>query len=345
MADSSKIEWTDATWNPIVGCSIVSPGCTNCYAQRMAARLEAIGIEHYAGTTKKVNGHVVWTGKVALAPDDALGLYRPIRWARPRRIFVNSMSDLFHEAIPDEWIDRVFAIMRCCPQHTFQVLTKRAERMREYMTTVDRHVIHQLEWKAVLNRIGKDVGQRFFLKPDRTIARNNWPPKTVWLGVSAERQQEADERIPLLLETPAAIRFVSIEPMLGPITLHPLTCGTNALSSSTGPNLDWVVIGGESGPGARPMHPQWPRNIRDQCAAAGVPYFFKQWGGWVPADDIKPERGDGIYIDDDGSLMTMPLGGGYDRAGINLAGMRRVGKKAAGRLLDGVEHSEFPAQP
>ena len=307
MADNTGIEWTDATWNPIVGCSIVSPGCTNCYAMKMAARIEKIQPQsHYAGTTKSVNGRSVWTGKMALAPDHILTA--PLRWKKPRRIFVNSMGDLFHEAIPDEWIDKVFAVMEGAYWHTYQVLTKRSARMRSYVSK--RHCGASL-------------------------------PRQIWLGVSAEDQTRADERIPDLLDTPAAVRFVSAEPLLSAVDFTSIKVGgddslyrANALTGDgfDGQLLSWIIVGGESGPGARPMHPDWVRAIRDQCQAAGVPFFFKQWGQWAPWDDDNWSLPDGW---DDVEA--------HDKA-ITIDGVEflSVGKRRAGRLLDGREWREFP---
>ena len=236
----SKIEWTrnddgteGKTWNPLAGCSIVSPGCTNCYAMRMAARIERMQpASHYKGLTKQVNGNPVWTGKIARAPEHIF--YAPLKWRKPTRVFVNSMSDLFHEDVRDEWIDRIFAIMALSPRHTFQILTKRLKRMQKYS--------------------------------GRRAALDN-----VWLGVSVENQQAADERIPLLLDTYAATRFISAEPLLGPLALEALL-----------PGIDWVVVGGESGPGKRPVNLDWMRDIRDQCKAAGVPLFVKQIDKVIP---------------------------------------------------------------
>ena len=212
MSGQSKIEWTDATWNPVTGCTKVSPGCKHCYAERITKR---------------------WGGdfsKVTLHPDR---LDAPLHWRKPRMVFVNSMSDLFHEDVPDYFIDDVFDVCAVAANHTFQILTKRPERMMRYCQDDDRSILHN-----------------------------------VWLGVSVEDQQRADERIPHLLQTPAAVRFLSVEPMLGPV----------ALSAWLG-SIDWVICGGESGPGARPMDQGWARILRDQCVHAGVPFFFKQWGG------------------------------------------------------------------
>ena len=225
---ASGIEWTDATWNPIAGCNAVSPGCTNCYAVRMAARLEAMGHPKYAGTTRRSGRKAVWTGRINLDPE---ALTLPLQWRRPRRIFVNSMSDLFHEAVPDPFIHRVFAIMSAADWHQYQVLTKRPDRMRAWLTAAQLH-----------------------------------PSDHVWLGTSVEN---ADMlwRVDELRRTPASMRFLSCEPLLGPLEDIDLT------------GIDWVIVGGESGPGARPMREEWVLAIRDACLGAGVAFFFKQWGG------------------------------------------------------------------
>jgi protein gp37 len=261
MAENSKIEWTDDTWNPIIGCSIVSPGCTLCYAMRDAYRKGFNPkVPQYHGLAKLVNGNPVWTGKIHMNSERAIRF--PLDHKKPRMMFVNSMGDLFHEDIPDAWIDRVFAIMAMAPQHTYQVLTKRARRMRQYMSTV------------TLDRIAAAAtdGTWPLLPPA-------WPLPHVWLGVSTERQQEADERIPELLATPDAVRFISAEPLIGPITLKPYLVGE--------PRLDWVIVGGESGPEEklRPMDEAWARSIRDECVAAGVPFFMKQMTRKKPIPD------------------------------------------------------------
>lgn len=242
----TSIEWTESTWNPIVGCSIATPGCTNCYAMRMAARIEAMGTApHYDGTTERVKGKAIWTGKLALAPDDLIAA--PLRRRRPTTYFVNSMGDLFHEDCPDPWIDRVFDVMGEASHHTFQVLTKRAQRLHDYLA-VRRP-------KALPN---------------------------VWLGVSTERQKEANERIPLLLKAPAAVRFISAEPLLGPLDIRRYIHGRKErVGACIGrrPPLDWVIVGGESGPRARPMDPAWVESLRLQCDGSEAAFFFKQWGG------------------------------------------------------------------
>lgn len=411
MGDSTKIEWTDATWNPVVGCSIVSPGCTNCYAMKMAGRIEAmararyedwyagvsnIGMpegsiiepfsNHYAGTTRKVNGNTVWTGKVALAPEHILT--QPLRWKRPRKIFVNSMGDLFHEEVPDEWIDQVFAIMALAPQHTFQVLTKRSARMRAYLTRRDRDeavgfACHSLAENMPVLRAPWHRGSWLISPKDLGVGtaiglpehQNIWPLPNVWLGVSAEDQKRAIERIPDLLHTPAAIRFVSAEPLLGPLDLRDIDTGDgtyDALHSPiweeewanwkdteptieeaeesfldwyglaempTGPMyrpIDWVIVGGESGPDARPMHHEWERRIRLQCAETGVAYLGKQWGEWLHM----PER---AHFKDAYGQEWRRVDSGMD--GVRPALMFKAGKKRAGRLFGGVEHNGFPEVP
>jgi len=226
MATNSSIEWTEATWNPVVGCNVISPGCTNCYAMRMARRLEAMRQPKYAGTTRMSGGRPKWNGVVRV-DEDSLKL--PATWRIGRMIFVNSMSDLFHDKVPFEFVQRVFETMRATPQHTYQILTKRAERLEE-------------------------------LAPEL-----NWP-HNVWMGVSVENADYL-YRIENLRRTQAAIRFLSLEPLLGP------------LESMNLKGIDWVIAGGESGPGARPMDPSWVRSIRDQCQTAKVAFHFKQWGG------------------------------------------------------------------
>lgn len=269
MSDHTAIQWTDATWSPIVGCSRVSAGCEHCYAERMAYRLGAMGVEQYRGLTRQTDHGPRWTGETRLV-ESALG--QPLKWRKPRMIFVCSMSDLFHESVPDEWIDRVFKIMLTAKHHTYQVLTKRPARMRQFLT--ERVSV---PWGGFT--FGVDCGRH------------------IWIGTTCENQQAADERIPHLLATPAAVRFVSVEPMLGPVDLTDITIGAEhwdalsmheaheADSDGPGTRLDWVIVGGESGPGARPMHPQWARDVRDQCMGAGVPYFMKQMSRREPIPD------------------------------------------------------------
>lgn len=426
MSDKSKIEWTDATWNPVRGCSRVSEGCRNCYAERMAGRFSGPGL-WAEGLAENTPAGPRWTGRVELVPDK---LDQPLRWKTPRRVFVNSMSDLFHENLPNEAIAAVFGVMAACPQHTFQVLTKRPERMREWFALpgiaerVDqfRHIalagrieeyfaperfmpiydwpgywvtskgkvqsfqkderrdltpmlgeqgharvmlyrdgessrllVHHLALAAFdkprqgkdqgchitgdasnnalwnlrwgtqvenwddskrhgthrryhklskdqadeIRRLGAEgvsgaeLGRRFGISD--TQARNivtgkqwvepyrfEWPLSSVWLGTSVEDQATADARIPVLLATPAVVRFVSAEPLLGPVNMRRgIYQMSDDVRYGTGTSLagiDWLICGGESGPGARPMHPSWARMLRDQCAAAGVAFFMKQMG-------------------------------------------------------------------
>lgn len=355
MGANTAIEWTQATWNPIVGCSVISPGCTNCYAMRIAPRLEAMQPGgHYAGTTQRSKAGAVWTGKLAMAPDPILTA--PLRRRKPTTYFANSMGDLFHEAVPDEWIDRVFAVMVLSPQHTFQVLTKRSARMREYMRP--RGTCIPIEWRQEAERLsGEDPGAM------------RHPLPNVWLGVSTEDQERADERVPDLLASPAAIRFVSAEPLLGPVDLRPWLLAYQCLDCFGGrtrvtgvfydepcpacggsgcetPRLDWVIVGGESGPDARPMHPDWARALRDQCVGAGVPFFFKQWGDYRPGSDFQFDAKT-ICLDRAGRVVParacmkdFPPGA---TGGDAWSFMRRVGKTRAGRLLDGVMHDALPA--
>lgn len=357
MADHTHIEWTDATWNPITGCSVVSPGCTNCYAMRLAGTR----LQHHPsrnGLTKDTKAGPVWTGEVRL---NEQWLDQPLRWKRPRRIFVCAHGDLFAEGVPDEWIDRVFAVMALAPQHTFQVLTKRAARMRAYVSGIQSKIpflgrmpLERIHLEAAGHMEGdggfidvlKDHGNVYSLYLDAP-----WPLPNVWLGVSAEDQKRADERVPDLLNTPAAVRFVSAEPLLGPINLHQAMTARNEWDDVLG--LHWIIVGGESGPGARPMHPAWVCSIRDQCATAGTAFFFKQWGAWLPwhhfmsayiADDPEQTRFSTMEWDD-GRWRDVGRPQWCDEADGNIDGTQcvaLVGKSRAGRLLDGIEHSAFP---
>jgi len=317
MADGSHIEWTDATWNPITGCSLESPGCTNCYAMRLAGtRLS----DHpsRANLTREVNGNHIWTGEVRF---NEYWLYQPIRWSKPRMIFVCAHGDLFHENVPLEWIVSVFAVMIAAPQHTYQVLTKRSSRMRE----VVQYLYETEEGSDALCEAIESFAPETDL--DFTV-----PPKHIWMGVSAEDQTRWDERVANLRETPAAVRWVSAEPLLG------LIRDDQGLQG-----IDWIVTGGESSPRARPMHPDWARILRDQCAAADVPHLFKQWGEWMPIDYIDGWADDFDYRFGDGSGRTL----GQVKPCADLTDderYARIGKKSAGRLLDGIEHNGYPRQ-
>ncbi len=289
MGEKSAIEWTDATWNPTVGCDIISSGCTHCYAMRMAARLERMGQERYAGLTAPTKTGPVWTGAFREAPRATL--VQPLSWSRPRRVFVNSMSDLFHVKASWPLIDKVFAVMALAPRHTFQILTKRSWLMRSYVNDAETP-----------GRIVEAACALFASRHPETLRADGsgsgmpWPLPNVWLGISVESQFN-EGRFFDLSKTVAAKRFVSLEPLIGPIDLSHFE---NRLAW-----LNWVIVGGESGPGARPMHPDWARGLRDQCLGAGVPFFFKQWGE-------------------------------------NDALGNRVGKRLAGAELDGREWKEMP---
>lgn len=228
MAGASEIEWTDITWNPVAGCSIASSGCSNCYAMRMAARLQAMGHAKYRGTTRKSGGRYVWTGRVNL---DEFSLSAPLEWRRPKRIFVNSMSDLFHPDVPDTFVQRVWEVMAECPQHHFQVLTKRPDRMADLF-----------------------AGQKL-------MALTN-----VWLGTSVESNEVA-ERVRYLTAIEGVTRFVSFEPLIGEIAEIDLR------------GVHWAIVGGESGPRARPMEEEWVERLFEICRRDDVAFFFKQWGG------------------------------------------------------------------
>lgn len=280
MGDTN-IEWTDKTWNPTRGCSRVSPGCANCYAERQALRQKNTG---YKGLVTITNGHPAWTGVVREVQGDTLEA--PLHWRNPSRVFVNSMSDLFHESLPDEAIDRVFAVIARCPQHTFQILTKRPDRMREYLTENGGHEARRRIQDVI------DPPGTLGLNHDAMRLFDAWPLPNVWIGVSVEDQQRADERIPLLFQTPAAVRFVSYEPALGPVdfddTRDWLTANKVYRNRELDGNLetlDWLICGGESGPGARSFKFKWALDAEEQCRLAHVPFFMKQVGSNSDAMD------------------------------------------------------------
>jgi protein gp37 len=292
MADKTKIEWTEATWNPLravnkhnpardgaaaVGwfCIHVSPGCANCYAEQINKRLG--NGKNYVKQEQ---------------PDLDFFLHertltQPLRWRKPRMIFVCSMTDLFGEWVPDEWIDKVFAVMALAPQHTFQVLTKRSARLLEYFQGIQDGDGFRVRSPYIFDAVDVLCSQyRLGARP----AIIDWPLPNVWLGVSVEDQARADERIPDLLATPAAVRWISAEPLLAAVNLwsdanYPLPGGGTGSAFNWGKGITWIVAGGESGPGARPMHPDWARSLRDQCAAVGVPFFMKQMTKKGPIPD------------------------------------------------------------
>ena len=357
MSDKSNIEWTDATWNPIVGCTKVSPGCDHCYAERLVnGRMRHRYPDGFA--------------KVVLHPER---LDQPLRWKRPRRIFVNSLSDLFEAQVPDEFIVQVFDVMATASRHIFQVLTKRPGRMASF---VRRYLTGAFATDAAAGLLAFTVER---------------PPPNIWLGTSVEDQHWADVRVPKLLDTPAAVRFLSCEPLLGPVDLdaellgHPwaranahshayprhilgpvedpdglwrghMECIDDATSddpydgrgcgfdTTQRGGIDWVIVGGESGPGARPMHPGWARVLRDQCQATGVAYLFKQWGEWGPCDDLLDDQA--RVLTDEGRWVkpgTPPPPGLCLEQPSAWAPMRRCGKQFVGRELDGRTWDEFPS--
>lgn len=390
---SSKIEWTEDTWNPLIGCDKVSAGCKNCYAIQTAwIRMHNPAMkEKYAGTVEKTAaGKLNWTGKVNMHEPSLL---KPLKAKKPTVYFVNSMSDLFHEEVPFHFIDKVFAVMALCPQHTFQILTKRADRMQEYFVNRDDdmdeireegrsivydypHLFHILEklygkakeeignhwitgellphlkdagwyWDKIYSEFGKETNIEF---------DGQWPLKNVWLGVSVEDQKAAAERIPYLLEVPAAVRFLSCEPLLGPVKLnqidadaagHPEYCQINCLTGrhtdmarpcADVPTIHWVIVGGESGPDSRPMNPEWAKSIRDQCEAAKVPFFFKQWGNWKYSGGNSRKENIGDWKGEKRDTIGMDAGA---NDGVHV--MVNVGKKKAGRELEGKIHNGYPS--
>lgn len=362
MSDNTKIEWADATVNAINGCSVTSPGCTNCYAMKLAGtRMKTHPTR--AGLTIESKTGPVWNGEVRLHEP---ALLQPLSWSKPRRIFWNAHGDTFHDAVPDEWIDRVFAVAALTPQHTHMILTKRSKRMREYFTKV-RVCDGVCDSMSIVWDVAQDLAIEHGLldryQPTVRVLPN------VWLGVSVEDQTRADERIPDLLATPAAVRFLSCEPLLGPVDLTDLTIrvrpgeepsGLAGLDALTGvhwdaedtivgiygnpdPRIDWVIAGGESGPGARPMHPDWARSLRDQCAAAGVPFHFKQWGEWRDRGGHVPiptrnHQSHICYLDKDSGKCKPNPNRFSDET------MIKLGKGKSGRLLDGVEHNDMPGE-
>lgn len=349
MADTS-IEWTDKVWNPTTGCDRVSPGCDHCYALTMAKRLKGMGSAKYQN-----DGDPRTSGPGFGITEHPDTLTAPLGWRTPQKVFVNSMSDLFHDGVSVEHIARVWAVMAATPQHTYQVLTKRHARMRSLLSSTSfPELVTTWAW-------------RDGVRPKTPLVQ--LPAPNVWLGVSVESQQWADIRIPALLDTPAAVRWLSCEPLLGPVDLFgSWEYGCEAAGPAvthegvaqltdygTGvehdcdhqAGVDWVVAGGESGPGARPMHPAWARSLRDQCTAAGVPFLFKQWGAWVgstwpgaawqhtePHAWVNEDTGAAV----DWAAARADIPGGYH-------GMYRVGKKASGRVLDGRTWDEFPESP
>ncbi|MEN6414356.1 MAG: phage Gp37/Gp68 family protein [Veillonellales bacterium] len=313
----SKIEWCDRTWSPVTGCTKVSPGCQNCYAERMSKRFgEKWGLPK--DDPFKVTVH-----------HDRLD--QPLHWTKPSKIFVCSMADLFHDDVSFNFIHEIWDIMKACPQHTFLILTKRPKKMKETLERI--YSLERLGW-----------------------AKGFW--NHVWLGVTAENQEQADKRIPILLQIPAAKRFVSVEPMLGTVNLNryimpsqkakgtlfnaPIELSGKDLADLVGfHSLDWIICGGESGPGARPVHPDWVRSLRDQCKMSGTAFLFKQWGEWAQVGECGNESDDAEFYNKHNTQRINHNGGmGYHGAGSIY--VQHIGKKKAGRLLDGQLWDEYP---
>lgn len=350
VGDRTRIEWADSTWNPMTGCSEVSPGCENCYARTTAERFRG------------VKGHYFERGfDLQLRPEQLL---LPLRWRRPRRIFVNSMSDVFHARVPDEYIARVWAVMSLAQGHEFIVLTKRHGRMRSLLSSPGfRDLLDEtVDEVAGQARVAGSMSRARLEQLQRQWWRTPYPLQNVLVGVSVEDQARADLRLPALAATPAAARVVSCEPLLGPVVLcrcdgasfevrrHPFLVADDCPLHGQA-RIDWLIVGGESGPAARPMHPDWLRGLRDQCTTAGVPFLFKQWGRWRHAEEFTLPPGEAVARH--GSVDLYPEVSTYCVSADGVADnqrppregdapMQRVGKRLAGRLLDGRKWNQFP---
>lgn len=330
MSTQSKIEWTDVTWNPVTGCNKISAGCKNCYAETMHKRLKGMGQIKYQRDFNQ--GPVTWEES----------LMEPFKWKKPRRVFVNSMSDLFHEDVSFWFIDKVFAVMASTPQHTYQILTKRADIMERWFN-------HYRDTGFVNEGMQGNERIRYLAwhKFGQKLPYENWqwPLPNVWIGVSVENQELANYRLPFLNLIPAAVKFVSAEPLLGSIDFEQALGDSLKWHAGGLKNcISWVIAGGESGHDARPMHPDWVRSLRDQCKEANVPFFFKQWGEWINI------VGATIYLEKDyitvnnRNIKINTDFKKYDLFKSLMAqkGYYKVGTKKAGRFLDGVEHNAFP---
>ncbi|MDP9352690.1 MAG: phage Gp37/Gp68 family protein, partial [Chloroflexota bacterium] len=331
-----------------------------CYAMHFARRFDKPG-RAFEGLTKATSHGTDWSGKIRLRPQK---LREPFSWKQPERVFVDSMSDLFHHNVPDEFLLAVLCVIAANPRHDFQVLTKRPERMRHFLGKVDRNAVYWGNRSDLpLYRMQYDLNHRWAFESDRADPKGlpavweglrklidpvqsfQWPLPNLWLGVSVEDQAAADKRIPDLLETPAAVRFLSCEPLLGPVDLEPYLweeAGPGwAGKNPADPGLDWVIVGGESGHGARPMHPDWARSLRDQCRDAKVALFFKQWGEYRPPEGLMLDQ-----LTNPRNLAVVAPDGTQRRhedpmqPGDNV--MVRVGKHKAGRVLDGRTWDQMP---
>lgn len=329
MAEHTEIAWCDSTFNPWIGCTKVSPGCANCYAENQtfvrAARANGRELwgagkprhrtsEAYWRQPRRWDtmracahcGHLVGGGFPAWCPE--CGPSTDLEWRRPR-VFCASLADWLDDEVPVEWLADLLDLIRRTPHLDWLLLTKRPQQWRKRMAEVQSSAVNNVKPYAVCDMIEAWFG--------------GTPPSNIWIGTTVEDQQRADERIPAMLKIPARVRFVSAEPMLGPVVLGPRAmAGAGTFRHMEG--IDWVICGGESGPKARPMHPEWARSLRDQCAAAGVPFLFKQLGEWAPAANLTERSTKPAFIFPDDTAML------------------RVGKRAAGRLLDGRKHNEFP---
>lgn len=343
----TAIEWTDVSWGPVIGCARVSPGCDRCYAIPLAhmhasnpnAKIAAAS----AGTTRRGPDGVDWTGAVRLLHGR---LTEPFTWTKPSKAFVNSQADLWYRQVPEDFIALVFAVMALAPEHQFQILTKRPARAgsqlrsRRFADCVDAALTRIAARPDARLRAGAlDLARQHL--GNRAADGSMTPLPNVWIGVSVEDQQRATQRLPLLLRTPAAVRWVSAEPMLGAIDLAQAARGTRRRQSGSTPDLDalhWVVAGGESGRGSavRPMHPAWPLGLLRQCQAADIPFQFKQWGSWgtspLPGGDQNFESR--MVLPDDHTPI--------DPLTTAAAPMVRCGKKLAGRRLDGAIWHAWP---
>lgn len=350
----SKIEWThrpgtkSEVWNPTTGCDKISQGCKFCYAEVMHKRLRGMGQKKYQHP---------FLGHLQMHDDE---LWKPIGWKKPRTIFVNSMSDLFHKDVSDAFLDKVFAVMVICHEHTFQILTKRADRLYEYFSVGKAVLVER--WANAIYEVGVTDKSE---DPDiahcwvHNMCEDQWPRPNIWIGVSAENQETLDLRAPFLVKVDAHVRFISYEPAIGPITL-----GWNANNIRVHPkhgcNIHWLIAGGESGQKARPFHPNWFNDIRQQCQAMGIKFFFKQYGKWgtrwvntrndlpvfkmydsylrwTQKDWVK--KGD-VCVDVDGKICN--TGADMQKAKYPVAILQNLGKGESGNVLDGVQYLEYP---
>lgn len=342
---TTKIEWATKVWNPITGCTPISDGCKDCYAKKMASRLQ--GRRGY----DKANPF-----KITIHPEDKF--LEPLKWRKPANVFVCSMGDLFHKDVPTAEIDKVFAIAAILPQHNFMFLTKRPERMAEYFTIPAKQLSER--WSDAIIEMGisgknEDVDSVAAYLHNRCAL--GWPLKNIWLGVSVENQKTADERIHYLNEISAAVKFVSCEPLLLEINFEK-SLGDSLKWHAGGLKncISWVIAGGETGHNARPVHPDWVRSLRDQCENDGIPFFFKGWGEYKQMDmtsllkpfDIAESKKNKWTLWKDSNDIIFELididGDFACTSEEECIPIQKVGKKQSGDLLDGKQYHEFPKQ-